>query len=103
MTAEPTAVNPQDDIAPCKHMEGLVTSYADRTLRGPGLWYTKFHMLTCNHCRDAADKMQMLVDRLDDLRKEDASHVEQLSADRRSEMERALDAIDGQMDGEPTQ
>jgi hypothetical protein len=83
----------EQDVRPCKHMEGMVSGYADGSLKGPGRWYTQLHALHCTQCRVAIQHLRVVIDKVSELR-EDGTPAERLPTDRRAEIDRALDDVD---------
>ena len=88
-------IAPEQDVQPCKHMEGMVSSLADGSLRGPARWYTQLHTMHCSQCRTALNHLRVVIDKVADLREDGPPGAERLQADRREGIERALDEVDG--------
>ena len=88
----------EQDVRPCKHMEGMVSAYADGSLKGPARWYTQLHALHCTQCRSAIQHLRVVIDKVSDLRNE-GTNVGRLPAERRAEIDSALDALDGSARG----
>jgi hypothetical protein len=84
----------EQDVRPCKHMEGMVNGLADGTLHGPAKWYTEFHAMHCTQCRAAVSNLRIVIGKVKDLRDDGTANVERMPADRREELERALDEVD---------
>jgi len=84
----------EQDVRPCKHMEGMVNGLADGTLHGPAKWYTELHAMHCTQCRAAVKNLRIVIGKVKDLRDEGTANGERMPADRREELERALDEVD---------
>lgn len=86
----------EQDVRPCAHMEAAVNSFADGSLRGPMLWYTRFHAAHCKECGSAIRNLRVVIDKVSDLRNEteNGSGPKRLANPRRAELERALDQLD---------
>jgi len=75
-------------------MEGMVTGYADGTLRGPARWYTQLHASYCKQCGSAIKNLRTVIDKVSDLKEENRRAGEETPASRRAGLERALDEVD---------
>ena len=84
----------EQDVRPCKHMEGMVNGLADDTLHGPARWYTEFHALHCTQCRAAVKNLRVVIGKVKDLRDDGTANAERLPADRRAKLDHALDEVD---------
>ena len=84
----------EQDVRPCKHMEQMVSGYADGSLKGPARWYTQFHVMHCSQCRAAAKNLESVIVRVSELRDAGPGADTRLPADRRAEIDRALDEVD---------
>lgn len=85
----------EQDVRPCHHMEGMVNSLADGTLHGPARWYTELHAMHCNQCKAAVKNLRVVIGRVKELRDDGANDRAGMPDDRREELERALDEVDG--------
>jgi hypothetical protein len=92
-------IAPQDDVRPCKHMEGMVSSLADGSLHGPARWYTQFHAMHCIQCKTAVKQLRAVIDRVSVLREEAPGQGQELPMERRAELEHAMDEVDGSAKG----
>ena len=72
-----------------------MSGFVDGSLRGPARWYTQLHVLHCTQCRAAAKNLRIVIARVSALRDDELDSDGRLSADRREEIERALDKVDG--------
>jgi hypothetical protein len=82
----------EQDVRPCEHMETMVSGLADGSLHGPKRWFTQIHILYCTPCRSAVRNLRTVIDQVSDLREAGA---DRMPPERRAEIERALDTIDG--------
>lgn len=55
-------------IKPCWHMRNLVHRFADGTLAGTLLKYTKYHVGSCARCRKAVEVLRATLNQLRLLR-----------------------------------
>jgi hypothetical protein len=83
----------EQDVRPCKHMEGMVNSLADGTLHGPARWYTELHSLHCTQCRAAVKNLRTVIATVKELGG-DAEHRAPMPGARRADIERAMDEVD---------
>ena len=95
--ATDTEVKVDQDISPCKHMELMVNSYADGSLKGPARWYTQLHAMHCTQCRTAIERLRVVIDKVSYLREEDSEITVKLPKDRRAEIERAMDDVESSL------
>ena len=94
-----SAIPAEQDVCPCKHMEGMVSRFADGSLHGPARWYTQVHAMHCKQCSAAIKNLRVVIDRVGDLRDDAASGAARLPADRRADLERAMDEVDAAAPG----
>ena len=85
------------DVRPCKHMEGMVSGFADGSLRGPARWYTQLHALHCTECRAAIERLRVVIDKVSDLREDGMATAIKLPTDRREEIDRAMDDVESSL------
>lgn len=95
--SSPIAV--EHDVRPCKHMEEMVSGFADGSLQGPAQWYTRIHMLYCTPCAAAAKNLRVLIGQISRLRDAQARGAGELTEDRREEIARGLDNVDASFQG----
>jgi hypothetical protein len=72
-------------INPCWHMRNLVHRFADGTLAGTLLKYTRYHVTTCTRCRQAVEVLKATLNKLRRLREP----APELPADRWASIEAA--------------
>ncbi|HLJ56606.1 MAG TPA: hypothetical protein VKT77_16325 [Chthonomonadaceae bacterium] len=84
----------EQDVRPCKHMEGMVNSLADGTLHGPARWYTELHAMHCTQCRAAVRNLRTVIATVKELGGEDARPTAKMSDERRADIVRAMDEVD---------
>ena len=84
----------EQDVRPCKHMEGMVSSLADGSLHGPARWYTQLHAMHCTQCNAAVKNLKVVIGRVKELGDSGAQLGATMPDDRRAELNRALDEID---------
>jgi hypothetical protein len=63
-----TQENNQQKVQPCPHMKGLLSGYADGTLKGISEWYTRLHVAGCPQCTQALDDLRQMLQKLRGLR-----------------------------------
>lgn len=84
----------EQDVRPCKHMEGMVSGLADGSLHGPARWYTQLHAMHCTQCRAAVKNLSVVIGQVKELRDDSARPAARMPDDRRADLERALDEVD---------
>ena len=60
--------DPLASVTPCRHMTGLLNRFADGTLKGMPLAYTRYHARHCPQCNRTVSALRQLISRLGDLR-----------------------------------
>jgi hypothetical protein len=83
------------DVRPCRHMESMVNGLADGTLHGPARWYTELHALHCSQCRAAVKNLRGVIATVKELGGEAGTHGAKMPEERRADIERAMDEVDG--------
>ena len=56
-----------NNVKPCRHMETLVSAWADGKLTGLARWYTALHVKGCPQCQSSLPFLQTLHFRLSAL------------------------------------
>ena len=88
-----TVLTAEQDVRPCKHMEGMVNGLADGSLHGPARWYTQLHVMHCAHCKAAVKNLRVVIGKVSALRQDGMASPERLPTDRRVALERAMDEV----------
>lgn len=89
-----TAGGPPDP-QPCSHMRNLVSSLSDGSIGRLAGWYTRLHVGGCPKCRTTLEAFLSLRVRLKSFElAANPSQETSLTADRRSNIETALDRIE---------
>ena len=88
--------NPQ----PCSHMRNLVSSLSDGSAGGLSSWYTRLHVKGCPKCGAALEAYLAIRIELSTLDLSEKTHIEiNLTPERRSNLELAMDRIEQERQG----